>query len=127
MPRKKKPAQVGQFSRSAPCANCPYRKDAPLRLWAVEEFIKLAEKEADTLGAVYGCHKGDGCVCVGWLMKQDEARLPSIALRIALSRAQVPVSYLDGLHSPAPLFPDVLSMCRANYPEFFGLNPSDNE
>lgn len=107
------------FRRSRPCQNCPYRTDAPLQLWAVEEFENLVANEGAELGTFYNCHKNDGCVCVGWLMKQDQAGLPSIRLRMSLSRHKVPVAYLDGLNSPADLYPDVLSMCRANYPKVF--------
>lgn len=112
--KKKEP-----FSKKAPCANCPYRKDAPLRLWSVEEFKDLAASETTPMGKVYGCHKGDGCVCVGWLMKQEEADFPSISLRVSLSRNNVTREYLDSLQSPAPLFDTVEQMCKANYPEAF--------
>jgi len=109
--------QVPQFSCTSPCGNCPYRKDAPLRHWSIEEFKDMAAAENDTFGKVYGCHKKNNSVCVGWLMKQDENRLPSIALRIALSQNNVTVGYLDNLSSPAPLYDTVSDMIKANYPE----------
>lgn len=115
--------KVAQFHCTQPCNNCPYRKDAPLRHWSVEEYKDLLEKEQDVMGAVYGCHKNNGSVCVDWLMKQDDAGLPSIRLRLALSKEGVTREYMDKLHSPSPLFDSVEEMAKANYPEVFGRNP----
>ncbi len=111
--------KVEQFQCTQPCNNCPYRKDAPLAHWAVEEYEDLLEKEADPMGAVYGCHKANGSICVGWLMKQDENNLPSIRLRLELSREGVTREYLDSLKSPSPLYDSVREMAIANYPEHF--------
>lgn len=108
---------VDSFKCEQPCSNCPYRKDAPLRHWAVEEFLNLKEKEKDHFGAVFGCHKKNGSVCVGWLIKQDERNFPSIALRITLLKHKVDRGYLDKLNSPSPLFESVDEMIIANYPE----------
>lgn len=108
---------MNMFKCNKPCGNCPYRTDAPLKLWAKEEFIDLKNKENDTMGAVYGCHKKDGTVCRGWLIKQDEKYLPSIALRIALSQNNVTREYMDSLSSPKPLYETVDDMIKANYPE----------
>ena len=109
--------KVKQFSCTQPCNNCPYRKDAPLQLWDKFEFIKLKEKENDYMGAVYGCHKNNGSICVGWLMKQDENNFPSIALRMQLSKDNVTREYLDSLNSPSPLYKNVDAMIKANFPE----------
>lgn len=105
------------FCKKSPCSNCPYRKDAPLKLWDVSEYEKLLASEHSQFGAIYGCHKNDGHICVGWLMKQDENRFPSISLRISLSKNNVTREYLDSLHCKAKLYPDVKSMIKANYPE----------
>ena len=105
------------FHCTKPCASCPYRTDAPLQLWARAEFTALLKSEADPLGTVYGCHRNNGSVCVGWLMNQDARRFPSIALRMALSKHGVTRAYLDKLSSPAPLYPSVREMVKANYPE----------
>jgi hypothetical protein len=109
---------VDQFKCEQPCNNCPYRKDAPLRHWAVEEFINLIATEKSQFGAVFGCHKNNGSVCVGWLMKQDERYFPSIALRMSLSKHKITRDYLDKLNSPSPLFDTVEEMVKANYPEY---------
>lgn len=109
--------KVEAYTCTQPCNNCPYRTDAPLRHWDISEYEKLLAMENDYMGSVYGCHKNNGTVCVGWLMKQDERRFPSIMLRISLSHNNVTREYLDSLHSPAPLYDSVEDMIEANYPE----------
>lgn len=110
-------ATVKDFTLKQPCNNCPYRKDAPLQHWAVEEFIDLLESEKDLMGKVYGCHKKNGHVCVGWLMDQDERRLPSIELRILISKNNVTREYLDDLRFDIPRYASICDMVQANYPE----------
>jgi hypothetical protein len=116
MPKKKVPL----FHCTKPCRDCPYRTDAPLRLWAREEFEGVLESEGELLGRVYQCHGKTGSVCVGWLMNQDERGFPSIALRVALMRHEVTRDYLDSLRSPAPLYKSVQDIVRANFPELLG-------
>lgn len=106
-----------EFTKKSPCNNCPYRKDAPLKHWHKDEYKRLLSTENELLGTVYGCHKNDGNVCVGWLMKQDENRFPSIALRMELSRKQITREYLDALSCKSPLYKNVKEMVKANYPE----------
>lgn len=108
------------YTKKSPCDNCPYRKDAPLKLWAKEEFEDLLKSEqVDTssgnFGKIYGCHKKDGHVCVGWLMKQDENNFPSIKLRMSLSANNVNREYLDSLHCKTGLYDSVEEMIKANY------------
>jgi len=108
--------KVTTFTCTQPCNNCPYRTDAPLQHWHITEYISLLKMEDDYMGTLYGCHKNNGSVCVGWLMKQDENNFPSITLRIALSQHKVTREYLDSLHSPANLYKNVKAMIAANYP-----------
>jgi hypothetical protein len=91
--------------------------DAPLQLWDVAEYEKLLALENDPMGSIYGCHKNNGSICIGWLMKQDENRFPSIMLMISLSQNNITREYLDSLHSPSPLYDSVEEMIEANYPE----------
>jgi len=109
--------KVELFGCNKPCGNCPYRTDAPLKLWHKSEFQKLLNKENEMFGAVYRCHKDNGSVCVGWLIKQDEDNFPSIALRMALSKNNITRVYLDSLSSPAPLYKSIKEMIEANFPE----------
>jgi hypothetical protein len=108
------------FGCVKPCANCPYRTDAPVAHWHRDEFKKVLEAETSELGAVFLCHKNTGGVCVGFLMDQDRRNHPSIMLRIEFSRHDVTREYLDRLRCPAPLYPDVNAMVRANFPELLG-------
>jgi hypothetical protein len=105
------------FNKTQPCQNCPYRKDAPLWLWSIEEFKKVVSSEKSEYGRVFLCHKKDGNACVGWLIDQDRRGLPSIALRVELSKAGITREYMDKLSSPAPLYDDIEQMCTANFPE----------
>lgn len=115
--------KIEPFECSQPCSNCPYRTDAPLKLWHKSEYEKLLSAENSMMGTVYNCHKNNGSICIGWLMKQDEQRFPSIALRILLSRSNISRDYLDGLHSPAPLYKNVKAMIKANYPKIITQRP----
>jgi hypothetical protein len=104
------------YYKKSPCNNCPYRTDAPLKLWHKSEYEKLLASENSQCGSIYLCHKKDGHVCVGWLMKQDEQNFPSIMLRISLSKNNVTREYLDSLNCNAPLYKDVRAMIKANFP-----------
>lgn len=104
------------FKCKTPCANCPYRKDAPLAHWSVDEFIDLQNSENDYMGKVYGCHKKNGSTCIGWLMNQDKRNMPSIALRISLIKNNVKRKYLDSLYCKSEMFETVKEMINANYP-----------
>lgn len=108
--------QVDLFTCKKPCKNCPYRKDAPLKLWHVSEYEKLKEKETDTIGAIYKCHKNNGNICVGWLLKQKEQNYPSIALRLIFIKTKITAEILDLFKSPTPLYKNVSDMIKANYP-----------
>lgn len=107
------------YCKKSPCKNCPYRKDAPRALWSVDEFKDLKQKDATMFGSVYGCHKNDGNVCVGWLMNQDNRGLPSLYLRMDLSRNKVGRKYMDALKSKSEMFDTIDEMCHANFPNEF--------
>lgn len=107
---------MSNYFKKSPCNNCPYRKDAPLQLWAKEEFEDLLNSEKEQFGKIYGCHKKDGHVCVGWLMDQDKRNLPSIMLRMSLSKNNVTRKYLDSLHCKSELFESIEEMAKENYP-----------
>lgn len=106
---------------TTPCENCPYRMDAPRRLWARAEFQDLLAAEQSELGKVYACHKQASLprnkrgFCAGWLLDQKRRNLPSIALRLALIRDPEAVAALDAVNADGlKMFPTVKAMCRAN-------------
>lgn len=106
-----------EFCKVSPCNNCPYRKDAPLQYWSPLEYNDLLANEKSQFGSVYGCHKNDGNVCVGWLMNQDKRNFPSIALRMALSSKGIKREYLDSLHCKSEQYDTVEEMIKANFPK----------
>lgn len=108
--------QVKNYTLKQPCSDCPYRKDAPIRLWAIEEFVDLLNSEKEMFGKTYGCHKNNGHTCVGWLMNQDERNLPSISLRLSLSKNNVTREYLDNLKYDVKRYKTIQEMAIANYP-----------
>ena len=117
---EKTPSKSLRFGMNKPCDNCPYRKDAPLAYWDKLEFEGLLKSADDPMTeSIYGCHKQNGCVCVGWLMFQDDNRLPSIPLRLKLSQDGITREYLDALSCGCERFGSVAEMCKANFPNFF--------
>ena len=111
-----------QFKFYSPCKLCPYRMDAPLAHWSIEEFKDLILKDNDYMGTVYGCHKKDNTVCRGWLMDQDNRHLPSIYLRLELSRQGITRQYLDQLSCKSAWFENIEEMACANFPELKSIN-----
>jgi hypothetical protein len=106
-----------------PCENCPYRKDAPLKLWHPNEFLRvlLNENPRNGVGTVFACHKqaelppAKRGFCAGWALDQKKRDFPSIAMRLALNRLPNPQAYIDSLNAKGlKLFRTVYSMCRAN-------------
>lgn len=105
----------------SPCAKCPYRTDAPLKLWHVSEFENLLRQDADEVGGhIFGCHndgkkaKAQQRPCVGWLLDQRRRGTPSIQLRVALTKPEAAEAYervhADGLS----LYPSIADMAKAN-------------
>lgn len=115
--QSKSESKVDTFACTQPCNNCPYRKDAPLKLWDRSEYIKLLGEENKQFGGVYNCHKNNGSICIGWLMKQLENGCPNLTLRIIIISKKVGKEYFDSLNSPSPLYRNVRAMINANYPK----------
>lgn len=105
------------FSGTHPCKSCPYRKDAPKQLWAKYEFDKLIQEDKQMFGGNYKCHKNDGSCCKGWLINQDNRRLPNINLRILMNKEVVTREYLDQLKCKVEMFETIEEMVEANYPK----------
>lgn len=69
---------------ATPCISCPYRRDVPSGIWAVEEYQKLIAYDAPTWEQPTGlflCHQQDGRICAGWAGCHDGDHL--LALRMA--------------------------------------------
>lgn len=57
-----------------PCGSCPYRRDVPSGVWAVEEYEKLPTYDGETFEqppAAFFCHQQNGRLCAGWVGCHD--------------------------------------------------------
>jgi hypothetical protein len=102
--------------KKSPCKNCPYRKDAPLGLWDIKEYIKLLDHHESEYGSIYDCHKKDGKLCTGWILDQKKLRFPSIMLRLKFIRDNTTADEIDSLRTRTPMFKDVYEMAFKNFP-----------
>ena len=107
-----------RYDLRAPCACCPYRKDAPLGKWHASHFLELAANDAEQFGPVYACHCRDGNPCVGWVLDQRRRGLPCITLRLKMAEeprlADLVKEATDGGHE---MFPSIAAMNLANLRE----------
>lgn len=128
---------------SAPCGTCPYRRSTPVGVWDQYEYDKLRAMDAidpqeamarsaageeislrKLLGVIYNCHLNDGTICRGWLADQKRRNIPSIALRLELTRRPELVQTLEKVDATDPdLYDSVAEMCAANAEQPF---PADN-
>ena len=111
-----------KYDRTEPCKSCPYRRDAPRKLWHKSEFENLLRQEADPIyGATFGCHEGrklpseEQRMCIGWLIHQKRNRTPSIQLRLRLMKDDALLELYERIDERYPgLFRSLKTMCRAN-------------
>jgi hypothetical protein len=80
--------------KAAPCPSCPYRKDTPKGVWALDHYEHLTQFDGDigdqlAAGAFaqFGCHYDTGHLCRGWLDCHGHDNL--LAMRIS-QRAPLP-------------------------------------
>lgn len=106
--------------RTHPCANCPYRKDAPLGLWHEDHYFDVIESEGSPLGIVFQCHK-DGekprkerSMCAGYLLDQKKRGLPSVALRAKVSCDELALKAFKRVRSTVEMFESATKMAIAN-------------
>ena len=91
---------------ASPCKSCPYRRDAPVGLWAPHEYEKLPGYDGDIpdqlMAGAHGrfdCHQRDGNLCAGWVSTHGAGNL--LALRLQADK--VDPSVWD-YQSPVPVF-----------------------
>lgn len=91
-----------------PCESCPYRRDVPSGIWALEEYDKLRDFD-DPMGPrmlhLFQCHQQDAesdaaRLCGGWTGVHGP---DSIRLRLAVARGEMPATVLE-YESPVDLF-----------------------
>ena len=110
-----------------PCADCPYRKDATAGHWHPEEFEKVrraqeGEREGGmaAMTGAFACHKhaklpaSDRGWCAGWALQQRADGVPSLSLRLMLTKPDTLAAFqaLDG--AGLDLYPSVNAMLKAN-------------
>jgi hypothetical protein len=87
-----------------PCASCPYRADVPAGIWDEAEYAKLPDYDRDTADQPYrgfGCHRGDGRLCAGWLGHRRPMDL--LAVRIGVIGGSLP-EVVASYTTDVPLF-----------------------
>lgn len=94
-----------------PCANCPWRKDAPAVEFPAERYEALRVTagrpghEAGLGAPIFACHKsvlGRDRACAGWLVV---AGLDHLGIRLAVALGRLPASALQ----PGADWPDLFS------------------
>lgn len=98
-----------------PCANCPWRKDAPRGHWHPDHFTSIWRNCQDDGTHVMACHKtpsgsAEVIPCQGWVRAIG---FDSIGLRILVMTGKVSMEEVDDKDGPE-LFPSFLAMMRAN-------------
>ncbi len=91
--------------------------------------MKVLAAEVDPIGTIFACHKhralpeSERGMCAGWLLDQRARNVPSIALRLALSKDLATATALERVTAASvELFRTVKAMCRAN-----GVRPSKDQ
>lgn len=101
-----------------PCANCPWRKDAPREYWDPQHFRDIfANCQGDGMNIML-CHNANALpkeergklVCQGWVRVLG---YEAIGVRIAVMTGKVADEEVNDKDGPE-LFPDFASMLRAN-------------
>jgi hypothetical protein len=102
-----------------PCANCPWRVDAPREYWDPQHFIDIYRNCQDDGLHTMLCHKSnalppEGRVslpCQGWLRVMG---LDAIGVRITLAKGLATIEEVEDRDGPE-LFPTFEAMMEANH------------
>lgn len=109
---------AGHTKIRKPCANCPWRKDAPRQHWAPDHFESIALNCRDDGMHVMLCHKakripaGDRSapVCQGWIRVLG---FEAIGVRIAAFTGRITLEEVED-QNPPELFASFEEMLDAN-------------
>jgi Family of unknown function (DUF6283) len=103
--------------RREPCAECPWRKDAPIGAFPAEAFRISADTAYDQSQRVFACHmSGSDCsaACAGFLLRGAEHNI-GIRLRYVCGDIDP-----DSIKSDVDLYDSYREMAEAN-----GVDPTD--
>ena len=107
----------------APCASCPYRVDSPAGLWDASEYARLSDWDRDTGDqphGAFGCHRGDGRLCAGWLGHRRPQDL--LAVRIGVIGGTLPPEIM-GYTTDVPLFASGAEAAQHGLSKIDEMNP----
>lgn len=96
-----------------PCANCPWRVDAPREHWDPQHFIDIARNCRDDGLNVMGCHKSTKTKfrpCQGWARVMG---FEAIGVRIACMNGTLKLEEIED-HDGPELFTSFDAMLKAN-------------
>lgn len=94
-----------------PCANCPWRRDAPVGEFAAQRYEQLRSAvggpgaEAGLDAPIFACHKsvpGRDRACAGWLAV---AGVDHLGMRLAVAMGRLPAEVL----APGSDWPELFS------------------
>ncbi len=96
-----------------PCANCPWRVDAPRRYWDPTHFQEIWNNCQDDGTNMMACHKSTPehrLPCQGWVRVMG---FDAIGVRLAVMKGEVLQAEVDDRKGPA-LFKSFAAMLKAN-------------
>lgn len=106
------------MSLRQPCANCPWRVDAPRGYWDPQHFVDIFRNCQDDGTNIMLCHKSSKLAeadrrsvpCQGWIRVMG---FSAIGVRILVMRGEATIEEVEDRGGPE-LFPTFEKMMRAN-------------
>jgi hypothetical protein len=101
----------GHAYRRKPCAECPWRRDAPIGAFPAEAYRHSANTAYDMSQRKFACHMSGSekpATCAGFLLRGAEHNL---AVRLGLMRSAIDMSKVS---SDVDLFDSYREMAEAN-------------
>lgn len=96
-----------------PCANCPWRVDAPREHWDPQHFLDIWNNCQDDGARTMGCHKStvkNHLPCQGWIRVMG---FDAIGVRLLAMTGKITIQEVEDTKGPQ-LFPTFQAMLRAN-------------
>lgn len=97
-----------------PCADCPWRKDAPLGVWPRERWLTLARTCRGDGQLIFACHKSPQDaprVCLGWAAVEGDG---AVGVRHALRLRKLDLAAVYARPEGIPLYESFDAMLAAN-------------
>lgn len=101
----------GKWHCTKPCADCPWRKDAPIGRFPAEAFRLSAKTAYDASDRTFACHMAGSIepkTCAGFLLSNS---VNNLAVRVAMLKGQYNP---DDVSSDVPLYESYREMAIAN-------------